>query len=48
LTANVMKGDAEEFAAAGMNDYLAKPLVYEELHRVLMRYSTTKESHNEQ
>lgn len=48
LTANVMKGDAEEFAAAGMNDYLAKPLVYEELHHVLMRYSTTKESHNEQ
>ncbi|MDD5210949.1 MAG: ATP-binding protein [Sulfuricurvum sp.] len=44
LTANVMKGDAEEFAAAGMNDYLAKPLVYDELHRVLMRYSTSKES----
>lgn len=40
LTANVMKGDAEEFTAAGMNDYLAKPLVYDELHRVLMRYST--------
>lgn len=44
LTANVMKGDAEEFTAAGMNDYLTKPLVYEELHRVLMRYSTSKES----
>ena len=43
LTANVMKGDAEKFAAAGMNDYLAKPLVYDELHRVLMYYSKSKE-----
>lgn len=43
LTANVMKGDAEKFAAAGMNDYLAKPLVYDELHRVLMYYSKLKE-----
>jgi hypothetical protein len=43
LTANVMEGDAEEFTAQGMNDYLAKPLDYDELHRVLTRFSTKKE-----
>ncbi|MDP3119336.1 MAG: ATP-binding protein [Sulfuricurvum sp.] len=42
LTANVMEGDAEEFTAHGMNDYLAKPLDYDELHRVMTRFSTKK------
>lgn len=44
LTANVMHGDVEKFAAAGMNDYLAKPLVYDELNRVIMRYTIPEES----
>ncbi|MDP3267174.1 MAG: ATP-binding protein [Sulfuricurvum sp.] len=43
LTANVMEGDAQEFTTQGMNDYLAKPLDYDELHRVLTRFSTKKE-----
>lgn len=43
LTANVMKGDSQEFVEAGMNDYLAKPLDYDELHRVMMRYCATEE-----
>ena len=43
LTANVMEGDIEKFTAAGMNDYLAKPLALDELHRVLMRYTIPKE-----
>ena len=37
LTANAMKGDRERFLAAGMNDYLSKPLMVEELIKVLSR-----------
>lgn len=43
LTANVMEGDAEKFTGHGMNDYLAKPLDYDELHRVMTRFSAKKE-----
>ncbi|OYZ32308.1 MAG: hypothetical protein B7Y30_11250 [Campylobacterales bacterium 16-40-21] len=39
LTANIMEGDAQEFAQKGMDDYLSKPLEYDELNRVLMRFS---------
>jgi PAS domain S-box-containing protein len=44
LTANSMEGDAQEFMAKGMDDYLAKPLEYRELNRVLMRFSGNGES----
>mgnify|MGYP002795046642 CR=1 FL=1 len=44
LTANSMEGDAQEFMAKGMDDYLAKPLEYGELNRVLMRFSGNGES----
>ncbi|MDX1951436.1 MAG: response regulator [Verrucomicrobiota bacterium] len=37
LTANAMKGDREKCLAAGMNDYISKPLKIEELGRVLER-----------
>lgn len=43
LTANVMEGDREEFKVHGMIDYLAKPLDYDELHRVMTRFSLKKE-----
>lgn len=43
LTANVMEGDREEFKSQGMNDYLAKPLDKDELHRVLTHFSKKKE-----
>jgi PAS domain S-box-containing protein len=35
LTAHAMPGDKERFLEAGMNDYLAKPLLQKELDRVL-------------
>jgi signal transduction histidine kinase/CheY-like chemotaxis protein len=40
LTANAMKGDNDRCLAAGMDDYLSKPLDLAELDRVLRRYQT--------
>jgi FOG: CheY-like receiver len=37
MTAYAMSGDREKFLAAGMNDYVAKPVSAVELTRVLNR-----------
>jgi CheY-like chemotaxis protein len=37
LTANAMKGDREKYIAAGMDDYLSKPIRSDELYLVLSR-----------
>ncbi len=38
LTANAIKGDKEEYIAAGMDGYLSKPIDREELVRILSKY----------
>ncbi len=41
MTANVLQGDRERCLAAGMNDYVAKPIRIEELKTAIMRASKT-------
>jgi signal transduction histidine kinase/CheY-like chemotaxis protein len=38
LTANAMADDRERCLAAGMNDYLSKPIIYEALRETVSRY----------
>ncbi|WEM43908.1 ATP-binding protein [Photobacterium sp. DA100] len=38
LTANVMKSDQAAYFAAGMNDFIAKPIIADELEKMLAKY----------
>jgi len=38
LTAKAMEGDKEECLASGMDDYLCKPMDFEQLEAILNRY----------
>ncbi|AKF24449.1 hypothetical protein YH65_02870 [Sulfurovum lithotrophicum] len=42
LTANALQGDREKYIGAGMDDYLSKPLVLEQLIQLLKKYFTNK------
>ena len=42
MTAHAMVGDKERCQAAGMDDYLSKPIRPEELSDVLKRYSSAE------
>jgi len=39
MTANAMEGDRERCLAAGMNDYIAKPIRVDDLRAVLARWT---------
>ncbi|MCX7822179.1 MAG: response regulator [Syntrophobacterales bacterium] len=43
MTANAMEGDKETCLAAGMDDYIIKPIKVAKLLAILKRYSSVKE-----
>jgi CheY-like chemotaxis protein len=45
MTANAMEGDREQYLAAGMNDYISKPIRLEELIKALLKVTPLSKQH---
>ena len=45
ITAYALKGDKERFIAAGMNEYITKPIDMKELYKLLSKYSTNNQGY---
>ncbi|WP_421783230.1 ATP-binding protein [Kiloniella litopenaei] len=45
VTANAMKGDRDTYIAAGMNDYVAKPVDFDQLTKVISQHVSAKKVH---
>lgn len=43
FTANALKGDRTKYLDAGMNSYISKPFMPEELYKIITKYYTPKE-----
>jgi len=42
ITANALQGDREQCLAAGMDDFLTKPINQQKLHEMLIRWGTNE------
>ncbi len=42
MTANVMAGDKEKCFAAGMDDFIAKPIKFAQVYDILLKYAGHK------
>jgi len=47
FTANAIKGEKEDYMDIGMNDYISKPFVPDELHKLIAKYFLESDTANE-